>query len=75
MSRENRASAAPAPAFNDAISGSSAPTQNATQTTCTNTDGRVSHCGAALLACPLSASARPTTNKAASDSPRATTGA
>ena len=31
-------------------------------------------CGAALLACPLSASARPTPSNAASDKPRATTG-
>ena len=71
MTRENRASAAPSPAFTVAISGSSAPAQNVTQTTCTNTDGRVSHCGAALLACPLSASATPATIKANNEKRRA----
>ena len=75
MARENRASGPPSPIFTAAMSGSNAPTQNATQTTCTNTEGRVSSCGAALLACPLSASAKPATINAANDSRRATTGA
>ena len=42
-----------------AASGSSDPTQNATHTVCTNTAGRLTMRGAALLACPLSASANP----------------
>src|ERR1700738_60368 len=40
-------------------SGNSEPIQNATQTACRNTAGRLKSRGAAVLACPLSESASP----------------
>ena len=75
MAREKRAS----DAFGCGVrklarSGSSDPTQNATQIPCRKTAGRLTARGAALLACPLSASARPTPMRPTSESVRARPG-
>ena len=76
IARENRRSGASpgGDARSVAINGSSDPTQNVTQTACTNTAGRLTMRGAALLAWPLSASARPTPTSATSESARAMRG-
>ena len=54
-----------------AASGTSAPTQYATATPCTNSDGTVSHSGGAVAACPLVASESPTPSIAAAVSTQA----
>ncbi len=52
-------------------SGNSEPIQNATQTACRNTAGRLRSWGAAVLACPLSESASPAPITPTSDKARA----